>query len=224
MALFYPHVSVSGGWLTGFTEDAKRLFPDLFQSPGTPADWITRFPALGPERGLFLVSFHSQGSFHSPRCRPFPLGAIISIYFTCLLCFIGVLAKCGLIFWLRDYYFFFSLSSSSANRPVCLQFWKKALIPLQLTAISPFLFMVLYQKLFCKVVYIWQRLSSLSPQPHSNKIFAFSTALKLLCQGHRGMQATTPNSHLSVLSTWALSGAGPGQRSRLCDSLSPLGS
>lgn len=144
MALFYPHLSVGGGWLTGFTVRRQTSLPrpvSIFQRTwARPFSCVLSFPRIIPFSALHLF----------PWEQPFQSTSHASS---------GVQVFLQNVDWHFGYVtiIFFSLyhPHQQTNRLVFLQFWKNALIPLQLTAISSVLFMVLYQKLFCKVVYIW---------------------------------------------------------------------
>lgn len=82
--------------------------------------------------------------------------------------------------------------------------------------------MIFYQKLFCKVVYI--RLMPFFPltpsplQPDS----CLQRCTETACQGHHGMQATTPSSHLASCLPELPRSRGGGRRAHLCDSISTL--
>lgn len=106
------HVCQWRGWLTG---SATGLFPDLLQASGAPTDRITPPDSRhsGLSEAFLLYPFSSQGSFHSPLCRPFPG----SNHFN-LLHVSPLVDRCSCKMWtdILHIIFFFSLSSSSANK------------------------------------------------------------------------------------------------------------
>lgn len=152
MALFHPHTSVSGGagWLVTPQVSSLTCFklpahPLTGSHPTIPGTQVSARPfccVLSVPKGHSTLRSADlfPGSNHFNLLHVPPL-----VY------------RCSCKMWTDILHIiFFSLYHplQQTNRLVFLQFWKNALILLQLTAISPFLFMIFYQKLFCKVVYI----------------------------------------------------------------------